>query len=261
MVECRSAQSHPDWFLRDEEGRRIDDGGKGEGYVFMDPGQPEWRRFFLRRLVETQERGGFTGVLLDNVDASLARYQQRGALPARYPDDDAFQTAVREFLRYLYETYFFPEHRPLMANIVANRDFEVWFRYLEFLDGAMDESWAVGWTDAYRPVEEWEAHLERAERIQALGKQALLIASGHKEDQQRQRFALASYLLITYGRAYFRYAHTDAYRELWFYPDYLLDPGPPLASRYREGEHWRRDFRRGSVLVDPATHQATLQFP
>ncbi len=258
---CWIATNHPDWFLLDREGNRIYDGGKGQGYVFMDPGNPEWRRFVLQRISESQAQLGFDGVLLDNVDASLARYEQKGRALLRYPDDAAFQAAVEDFLRYLYENYFHPQNRLLLANIVANRDFEVWYRYLRYLDGAMDESWAVGWNQAYRSVDAWEDHLIRAERIQALGKWALLVSSGPRDDLLRQRFAFASYLLITNGRAYFRYAHADAYREIWLYPDYEWDLGLPLGPRYRQGDRWRRDFARGSLVVDPRTHEVELLSP
>ncbi len=258
---CWISQNHPDWFLLDYRGERIRDGGSGTDYVFMDPGNLEWRQFFLQRVQESQRANGYYGVFLDNADASIARLERKVNRLMKYPDDASYQAAIEGFLQYLYEGYFQPQGRPLYANIVSNRNFEAWFRYLAYLDGAMDEGWGVGWTDEYRSPAEWEAHLERAESTQGEGKTALLISSGRRNDLQRQQFALASYLLVNHGRAYFRYAHSDSYREIWLYPNYALDLGEPLGVRYPEGDAWRRDFTRGSVVVNPYTHEVQFILP
>ncbi|RME06985.1 MAG: hypothetical protein D6803_05130 [Anaerolineae bacterium] len=258
---CQISQNHPDWFLLDYRGERIYDGGSGSGYVFMDPGNPEWRQFFLQRVKESQERHGYYGVFLDNVDASLARYERKASRLKDYANDAQFQAAVEGFLQFLYQNYFQPQGRPLLANIVANRNFEPWFRYLEYLDGAMDEGWGVGWTDEYYSAAEWDEQLARAESTQGRGKFALLVSSGRRNDLARQQFAFASYLLINHGRAFFRYAHSDSYREIWLYSNYYLDLGTPLGVRYRDGDVWRRDFSKGSVIVNPFTHEVEFIVP
>jgi hypothetical protein len=48
------------------------------------------------------------------------------------------------------------------------------------------------------------------QQAQAMGKTVILVAQGDQYDQQRQEFALGSYLLVSDGLAYFRYTNTTA---------------------------------------------------
>ncbi|MBU0510741.1 MAG: putative glycoside hydrolase family 15 protein [Chloroflexi bacterium] len=255
---CRISEQHPDWFLLDMHGERM---SNGSGSVMMDPGNQEWRAFWLERAIQSQEHLGWDGVFLDNVEASLSKRARRGQLPAAYLTNASYQTAVLRFLQYIYINYFQPQQRPLMANIIALENEGIWFDYLQFLDGVMDEGWAVDWEDGYRSSGSWEADLVRAEETQGLGKTILLVSQGNYSDIQRQEFTFASYLLITYGRAAFRYTHADHYNEIWLYPAYDLDLGEPLGGRYIDGNLWRRDFTNGTVTVDPLNHTATISGP
>jgi hypothetical protein len=254
---CWISVQHPDWFLLDAGGRRI----VHDGYVMMDPGHAGWRAFWLARVRQSQEESGWDGVFLDNVEASLAKRRERGALPVKYPDEAGYQAAIEGFLAYIYGTYFRPQGRPLQANVIALDESgspEVWFRYLQFLDGVMEERFAVDWLSAYLHPVGWESQLARIERAQALGKQVTLVSQGNRNDLERQQFALASYLLVSGDYARFRYSHHTAYRELWLYQNYGLDLGRPLGPRYYAGRAWRRDFERGQVWVDPVSHQAEI---
>jgi hypothetical protein len=257
---CWIRDQHPDWILRDSIGNPIID-EEDEDFVLMDPGNPEWQKFWLERAIQSQETLGWEGVFLDNVEASLAKRDRRGQLPAKYPTDASYQAAIKSFLQYIYSGYFQPQQRPLMANIISLRNNTVWFEYLHFLDGAMEEAWAVDWGDDYRSNNDWEEHLFRAEETQRMGKTAILVSQGSRGDIQRQEFAFASYLLISHGTASFRYANTSSYSEIWLYPTYQLELGEPLGPRYRDGDLWRRDFSQGSVSVDPINHAISIQSP
>jgi len=257
---CSISENHPDWFLLDATGNRIYDGSATSGYAMMDPGNPAWQQFFLARIQESQTQLGWNGVLLDNVDASLGRIQKLTDSVRQYPNDDSFQEAVEGFLKYLYESYFRPQQRPLYANIVSQRGSETWYRYLAYLDGALVEGWALGWHDDYRAPEDWDSHLTGAENTQGMGKEVILVPFGTRNDLIRQQFALGSYLLINHGRAYLRYGHSSNYRETWLYENYELDLGIPLGTRYQDGEVWRRDFTKGSVWVNPSTQEVGFEF-
>lgn len=252
---CWISREHPDWFLLDTNGERI---GK-EDYYIMDSGSQGWLDFWLERARLSQEALSWDGVFLDNIEASLAKRESLGQLPAAYPDDASYQQAIENSLQYLYLTYFKPQGRPLYANIIALRDPEVWFRYLQYLDGAMLEAFAVGWDDDYLSPEAWEAQMTMIEKTQLLGKAVILVAQGEQGDLKRQEFALASYLLVNNGLASFRYAHHDDYNKTWLYDNYQLDLGAPLGPRYQQGEEWRRDFARGVVTVDPRHRQARIE--
>lgn len=259
---CMLAEQHPDWFLRDTNGAIItsltDDNMR---YVMMDPGNPGWRAFWLERAIQMQTELGYDGVFLDNVEAGLSKLRNMGHTVAGYPDDASYQHAVEGFLEYLHMQYFAPQQHPLYANIIAYKGVAgVWERYLKYLDGAMDEAWAVDWNDGYLSPAEWLAHLERAEHVQALGKDIILVAQGTQADEARQQFAYASYLLVNTGRAIFRYADSrGAYHQVWLYPNYALDLGEPRGERQCVGE-WLcgRAYEHGWVWAMPGARSGGI---
>jgi hypothetical protein len=252
---CTISTQHPDWFLLNADGSRIKVDGK---YFLMDPGNQEWRAFWLTRTQESQELLGWYGVFLDNVEGSLSKVYSLGGNPVNYPNDASYQAAIQGFLQYIYTSYFQPQGRPLMANIISLDSTAVWFNYLQYLDGAMDEAWAVDWHTGYNSVSEWNAELALAEQTQNNGKYAILISQGDQANTNRQNFAFASYLLVSNGKAAFRYTNYDNYGRTWLYPNYEIDLGSPLGSRYAQGDLWKRDFTNGSVTVDPLNHTAQI---
>ncbi len=254
---CAISTQHPDWFLLDSGGNRIID---GENFVYMDPGNLEWQAYFLQRTAAMQESFGWDGVFLDNVEASLEKHSRAGGTQT-YASDAKFQSAVLNFLKYLYNGYFQVNNRPLYANIISLKDPDTWFEYLNALDGAMVEAWAVDWKDGYRWPDRWEEHLQIAEQTQAMGKHAILIAQGEQNNPIRQQFAYASYLLITEGNASFRYSLANNHGKIWLYPNYQYDLGNPLGPRYPEGKTWRRDFENGAVIVDPQQNTSQIILP
>ncbi|MGE5378126.1 MAG: putative glycoside hydrolase [Bacteroidota bacterium] len=255
---CFISANHPDWFLLDSRGRRITVTSGGQ-YYRMDPANPGWQEFFLTRVVASQSQNGWSALFLDNVEGGLGKFY--GALPAKYPDNASYQSAIASFLHYLYVNYSQQYGRPIIGNIVARTDDPVWFTYLQYLSGAMQERFAVDWDETtYLTPDRWLKDLDFFERTQASGKYAILVAPGYQNDLQRQNFAFASYLLVNNGKAAFRYSTDGAYRDAWLYSNYKVNPGKPLGPRYQSGGLWRRDFTDGCVTVDPVSHSATLQF-
>lgn len=252
---CWISEQHPDWFLLDLNGNRMET----REYVMMDPGNQGWREFWLQRVMQNQQELGWHGVFIDNVEASFSKRESRGQLPAKYLTVESYQAEIRGFLEYIYTNYFFAQQRPLLANIIAVDDEAIWFEYLQFLDGVMEEAWAVGWGNDYRSVIDWQKDLTRAERAQEMGKSIILVSQGEYADINRQNFAFASYLLITYGNASFRYIIASAYDQNWLYNIYDIGLGEPLGPRYILGDKWARDFSGGTVIVDPDDHTATIE--
>ncbi|NPV76042.1 MAG: hypothetical protein HPY59_06645 [Anaerolineae bacterium] len=251
---CSIKNNHPDWFLRDnnEEPLCI------EGFCMMDPGNQEWLSFWLQRAIETQEQHGWDGIFMDNVEASLGKRYDEDLIPAKYGDDESYQTAVEGALKYFYDGYFRTRARPLYANIIAVQDWSVWLRYLNYLDGVMIEDFAVDWDSGYKTVEEWESQMEAITKAQGMGKHVILVAQGMKNDMKRQEFSFASYLLINEGKASFRYTEDQVYDEIWLYDDYEINLGAPKAPRYKEGNQWKREFANGVVIVDPKNETSSI---
>jgi hypothetical protein len=255
---CSISQNHSDWFLLDGNGNRMKT-SPTSNYYRMDPGNAGWRSFFVTRLWETQQQKGWSGLFLDNVEASLSEIQGDGLTSAKYPDHASYQAAVRGFLQYLYQNYSQPYNRPIVGNIIARQDDATWYSYLQYMSGAMQERWSVAWsfTD-YVSESKWKSDMILAEQTQSQGKYIILVAPGDKANTARQNFAFASYLLISNGKASFRYADDDLYTEVWLYNNYNVDLGSPTGSRYQTGTAWRRDFTRGYVVVDPINRTATI---
>ena len=255
---CSISETHPDWFLLDTNGQRILASPTSDTYR-MDPGNPGWRNFFVTRLLEWQERNGWSGLFLDNLEASLSDIQKYGKTSAKYPDDASYQAAILGFLQDLDVNYSQPYNRPVVANIIARRDEAAWFRYMQYLDGAMQERWSVDWAlSVYVSETQWKNDMVLAERTQSQGKYIILVAPGNETDANRQKFAFASYLLISNGKSAFRYSNAGIYREAWLYSNYQVDLGTSLGPRYQNGSLWRRDFTKGYVIVDPVNHTATI---
>jgi len=245
---------HPDWFLLDKRGRRI---GGGEVY-WMDPGNPGFRAFWLDRAREMQEQYGWNGVFIDNTQASLGKFRSLNRLPEKYKTDEEYRTAVEGFLEYLQRNYFLPSGRKMYANITDTQNYEIWPEYLDYLDGVMVENFAAGWLERNKARAEWEEQMSALEEAHRRGKTTILVSQGEQDDLKRQAFSFASYLLVANEYAFFRYAQSGFYSQLWLYENYNLELGPPLSPRYREGANWRRDFLNGYVTVNPATLDAAI---
>jgi hypothetical protein len=252
---CRISQEHPDWFMLDSNGKPIMDGTT----AYMDPGNQEYREFWLARARKTQEELGWDGLFIDNVEASLDKMHRMGVTPAKYPDDASYQAAIEGFLKYLYTSYFNPQGHSMLANVIEANDRDIQKRYLTYLDGAMMEAFAVGWDNDYISASAWEDQMDFTEKAQAQNKSLILVSQGARDDSKREEFALASYLLISGGKASFRYTYyNDNYDEIWLYDNYQYNLGEPLGPRYQDGSTWRRDFSGGTVTVDPSKHTATI---
>ncbi len=253
------SEENPDWFLLDTNGDRMPVGSEGESdgrFYYMDPANPGWRAFFLERLQAFQEDNDWDGVFLDNVEASLAKQGRQGRTPARYPTDAAWTAAVEDFLRYVSE-WAREQGRPLEVNVVEDRDVagEVRARFLRHVDGVMTENWLGDDLP-------WAVRLDRAEETQRAGKHVWLIANGEREDEEEQRFAYASFLMVDENAASFRYTAYDSYNQFWLYDTYATtreDLGPPTGPRMLEGDSWRREFENGTVTVDPQRRRAVIE--
>lgn len=252
---CEIAEEHPDWFLHDKNGEIVRDGRD----VFMDPGNAEYREFWLERAIEMRESFGWDGIFIDNAEASLNKFHRMGQVLAAYPDDESYQAEMEAFLAYAQETYFKPNQIPVYANITEYENSDVWLRYINHLDGAMIEDFAIGYNDEYYDEADWEAQQEMSVIAQEMGKSLILVSQGEMNDTDRARFAFVSYLLANQGSASFRYADSSYYEDVWFYENYQIDLGDPLGDAYRERDGWRRDFAKGSVFLDPAQYISEIQ--
>lgn len=256
--------NHPDWFLRDRDGRRLspDPTDPNESHFWMmDPANPGWRAFFLGRVREMQAAGGWSGLLLDNVELSLAKRSRAGQdLPA-YPTDQAYEDAVNGYLAFVAAGFHPDARHALMANLIVERApvDGSWERAQSHLTGVMTEAFAVGWNDALLPSSaEWTAEMAELEQTVRSGRSLMAVSQGSQPNTTRQRIAYASYLLVANDLATFRYADYRQYDTPWNYPEYALKLGTPVGPRRLVGTTWVRDYTGGRVSVDPTTWAVSI---
>lgn len=264
---CTAIHAHESWFLHNSKGERIADDyfGSGHWVYLMNPADPGWQAFSYSRLQTIRATWGYDGVWLDNLDVDLERglHEEKNSdgQVQEYADTAAWQTGMRSWLagaRAQLGSW------PIWANLVGGPlEATAWDAYAPYLDGALEESFAVRWLDGWRDAATWEADLARAERWLAAGKGLVLVGQGAQDDQVRLRFTLASYLLVAQDdRTFFRYTRFDSYySNLWLYPEYNTARalGAPLGPRteVRPGV-WQRPFAGGYVEVDVAGHIGRL---
>ncbi len=264
---CKYIHPNESWFLHNASGARIVDDyfGSGRYAYMMNPADPGWRAFAMERLKYIKDTWFYDGIWLDNVDVDRSRVMSEltnsdGGLQ-EYATDDAWREAVKTWLADARETL---GDYPIWANLVGGGlRADAWDAYAPYLDGAMDESFAVQWLDGWRTPDQWQAQIQRAERWLSMGKGLIMVGQGPKDDAERMRFTLVSYLLVAQGtQATFRYTRFDSYySEMWLYPEYdtARQLGAPLGACQEVSPGlWRRDFAHGYVEVDLQRHQGRL---
>jgi hypothetical protein len=263
---CTYIHPHESWFLHNSRGERIagDYAGDGHWQYLMNPADPGWRSFAYGRLREIRDRLGYDGLRLDNLDLDLHRawfsMRTSDGHVQEFGDDAAWRTAMQGWLAGLRATL---GAWPIWANLTSGADAGAWDAYQPYLDGALEESFAVHWLDGWYDAATWAADLERAETWLATGKSLILVGQGARDDLERMRFTLASYMLVARdGQAFYRYSRYDSnYHEMWLYPEFdsARAQGAPTGPRreVRPGV-WRRAFAHGYVEVNVAAHRGQL---
>lgn len=264
---CKYIHGNESWFLHNADGARIVDDyfNSGRFAYVMNPANPGWRAFAIERLKLIKSEWFYDGIWLDNVDVDRSRVM--GELTnsdggvREYDSDAKWQEAVAGWLSEARQAL---GDYPLWANLVGGGlRADSWDAYAPYLDGAMDESFAVQWLDGWRGLSQWEAQTQRASKWIAAGKGLVAVGQGPKDDLQRMKFTLASYLLVAQGsQATFRYTRFDSYySEMWLYPEYedARQLGAPRGVCYEVSSGvWRRDFEHGYVEVDVQGHVGRL---
>jgi len=264
---CTYIHPHESWFLHNSQGERLVDDYFHSGRItyLMNPGDPGWRAFAWSRLKYIKDTWAYDGIWLDNVDLDLSRAlsgvtNSDGGVK-EYGTQEQWQQAVEGWLAGLRAAV--GDNYPVWANLVGGGlGATSWDPYAPYLDGAMDESFAVNWIDKWRTPEQWQGQEQRAQRWLNMGKGLVMVGQGPRDDTNRLDFTLASYMLVANDTAYFRYTRFDTYYEqLWLYPEYdtARALGTPLGTCQATAPGvWRRNFTHGYVEVDPNRHTGKL---
>ncbi len=263
---CSFIHPNEDWFLHNEKGERLYGMNEDRYFYRMNPASEGWRQFALERFQEFLRGNnkvaplGYDGLFFDNVELSmektLRQLENSDGEVKEYRSEREFRKAWQAWLRYMRNRL--GSNTPLWANLIApHRTADEWNDYLPYLDGVMNEAFVTGYNWPLSPKQQTNELLQ-AEYALAQGKGVYAVSQGKQKDTSRQKFALASYLLVMQPGApnYFRY--TQKYDEWWHYDNYNLNLGIPLGPRYKIKNGWRRNFTNGYVTVDQVRRKGKI---
>ena len=249
--------SHPEWFLTDTTGARIE-WCDYPGDWQMDVGSQAYQDAWAAGVAADLKAHGWDGVMVDDTNASQA-WHLCGRTIAKYPTDAAYAAATRSFLARVG-----PALRGQGFLVVPNiylpwspSAADVWSDWISFTSGAVLEywsKWGKGPTQHFADAD-WTYRQQFLALTQRAGKVFLGITYAPADDVRSMRYARASFLLDWDGGP----------SALVFEPGKGVDPGAgewtadigtPSGARRQAGGAWRRDYSAGTVLVNPSASAA-----
>ncbi len=266
---CDLIHPNEDWFLHNGKGERLYGMNEDRYFYRMNPASEGWREFAVERLKEylhgneKVEPLGYDGFFFDNVELSMRKSLNEvgnsdGKLK-EYRSEREFRKAWQGWLRFMRNRL--GSDTPLWANLITpNHTADDWNDYLPYLDGVMNEAFVTGYDWPLNSKAQTN-ELKQVEYALSQGKGVYAVSQGKEDDTSKQKFALASYLLVMQPDApnYFRYTRSSGkYDEWWSYDNYDVKLGQPLGPRYAIKNGWRRDFSNGYVTVDQKSRKGKI---
>jgi len=254
-VGYRDAErNHPDWFLLDTLGRRIEWKGYS-GHWWLDPGNADYATAWTDAVVADLTAGKWDGVFIDNALYTPDFYLPPGRRLAKYKDDASFGAATESLLA-VASNRIEAAGFDLVPNLGARfPDHEQYARWVGYGTGAMREHFARFDSDGRGTVlmgDEWAEQLDQQEIVQSQGKAFLAVAYGFVTDEVFARYARASFLLAwDGGPGALLYTPPSAGVDPWR-SEWTTTIGQPSAPREAvRGGAWRRRYSEGIVVVNP----------
>ena len=253
---CAANQQHPDWFLTDTTGSRIQFCDY-QGIWQMDPGNAAYQDAWLANVSADMKAHGWDGVMLDDTN-STEKYHLCGKTIAKYPTEASYEAATRSFLARV---------GPALMNqgflVLPNINFDCWetcwSSFIQYTSGASREWWtkSTNGTGGQYADTSWDWANSFLRITQNANKIFLAVTYAPSSDLRSQRYARASFLLDWNGgpsALIFEPGAGDPWSAEW-----TMDIGTPKGARYQVGGLWRRDYTGGTVIVNPsASTPATL---
>lgn len=260
ITQCiRPADVPNEWLLRDPAGRVI---SRSQGdTVALDVGNPDYRSAAAKFLVDKCTRERWSGVAHDEINPKFS-FGWPGAMPARYPTDERWQTALTGYVKVISDALrsagfisagnvgtVTTASRPFNEDIVRAGCTSI----SEFFV-------AGGWDPASAATAEnrqWTEQVAWAEANLRAGRRVIL--HDRQVDPGRVLYGLGTFLLIDDGNAvYGADAGYDAATTP--YPQCFADAvklGNPQGPRTEiQPNVWTRRFASGLVLVNSSKNTA-----
>ncbi len=255
---CAANAAHPEWFLKDTAGQRIEF-CDFPGVWQMDPGNPEYQNAWLSNVSAELKQYGWDGVMLDDTN-STERYHLCGRTIAKYPAESDYQAATRSFLARVG-----PALTSQGSLALPNINFDCWeacwTSYIQYTSGAFREWWTKSTTGAGGQYADnnWDWSNGFLRLTQEQGKIFIAVTYAPQDDVRSQRYARASFLLDwNGGPSALVFEPSPEAIDPWS-SEWTADIGTPRGAKYAVGGAWRRDFSAGTVIVNPSsTTSATV---
>jgi hypothetical protein len=261
------AAEHPDWILRDAWGRQlwIDyrcSNGSCTQYA-ADIGNPAFRDWWIAA-AKAKLAAGYKGIFID--DVNMAERVSDGYGVDTMPVDPRTGLPMSEADWQRYMADFMVQVRAALpgVEIVHNALWPVGDQspalraelgaanYIE-LERGFNDAGIVGGSGRFG----FDTLLRFIDDRHAAGQGVIL--DGPAVTPSARLYGLAAYFLVSSGRDALANEAAGAPSDWWSGYDVKL--GRPLGGRYARGGVWRRDFSRGSVLLNEpgsTTHTVRL---
>ena len=247
---CAADRQHPNWFLTDTSGSRIQFCDY-QGIWQMDPGNTAYQDEWLKNVSADMKAHGWDGVMLDDAN-STEKYHLCGKTIAKYPTEASYEAATKSFLARVGPALM---HQGFL--VLPNINFDCWetcwSSFIQYTSGATREWWTKSTTGTGGQYADasWDWANSFLRITQNANKVFLAITYAPSTDLRSQRYARASFLIDWNGGAsalVFDPGAGDPWSSEW-----TMDIGTPKGARYRSGGAWRRDYTGGTVLVNPSS--------
>ena len=239
--------SHPNWFLLDQNGNRIQPKNYPGNYL-MDVGNASYQQACIAHAAALAKQYGYDGVFLDGISAYLSWVVPSSTTVPAYPTATAWQAAETSLL-----TYAAPQIHSqgllVVGNIGGGANVPgLWQKWTTPLDGSEEESWMDSNMTYY-----WPQEIADAAWSAANGKIAIL--HSHSTTETGNTYGLASMMLVTQGSDGYSTANANyTSAESWF-PEYQtaqsLGAATSASTKLANGVY-ARAFAGGVVLVNPS---------
>jgi putative glycosyl hydrolase-like family 15 (GHL15) protein len=262
---CDANASHPEWFLTDSSGHRLNSSGYSQAWM-MDVGNAAYQTKWLSNVRADLQAGAWDGVFMDDTDADMASHLN-GRTMARYPTAASWRAATRSMLANVGPSLTsagFLAVPNLYAPWGSDYDAQAtWSDWLQFTSGAAQEyytkwgSTSSGWFAG----NDWTYRQQFQTLTEQAGKIFLGITYAPKSDARTMTWARANFLLLdepANGGA-LMYEFSDPEAQDPYSPVWAADVGSPSGARFKVGAAWRRNFSGGTVLVNPSSSSVSVQ--
>ncbi len=253
------------WLLKDASGNLLSNPSYPKKTV-ADVGNAAYQRAWVDNVAAFVAANGNDGVFIDDVVSDVSVITG-GKFPAKYPSQQAWEDALASFLAYVG-----PALKAKGYYVAANADaytrnnssandgsrHTAWaVRISSSLSAVMQEFWLQSPVDySVRSTggnwdQNWDGWVNLASAVEAQGRDFIGLTYGTQGDTAKMRFGKASFLLVwDGGGSVFTYEIRDG-SDPWS-KSWTTDIGVPNGKRFQVGQGWRREFTRGTVLVNPS---------